>query len=165
VAKLVEHGFLPIVTAARTWPEEAEPRIVENFAEMLRSAGYRRPRLKILPTLRIGAEAARTRAYTPSERVTAAMLQDYDVSQLVCEHSRMVTDRGVYVCPILIESAAARMGDTLADAMQAFPIDHGACYTCYEHGAICANPSAGSNSAARNPKSEANPTHDPENAE
>jgi hypothetical protein len=142
VAKLVEHGFLPIITAARTWPDEEERSVVERFVQVLRAAGYARPRLKILPTLRIGAEAQRTHGYRPSERVTAEMLEGYDVSQLVCEHSRTVTDRGVYVCPILIETAAARLGDTLAGAGVPFAIDQGACYTCYQFGAICSNASS-----------------------
>ena len=43
------------------------------------------------------------------------MLVDYDMSQLVCEHSRIVTDRGVHVCPILIESPDALLADTLAE--------------------------------------------------
>ncbi len=143
VAKLVAHGCLPIITAARTWPDEDETRVVGQFVEVLKSAGYARPRLKILPTLRIGAEAQRTHGYLASERVTAEMLEGYDVTQLVCEHSRIVTDRGVYVCPILIESSAARLGDTLSEASVPFAIDHGACYTCYQFGAICANASSG----------------------
>jgi sulfatase maturation enzyme AslB (radical SAM superfamily) len=149
VAKLVEHGFLPIVTVARTWPDEEEQRVVGQFVAALRAAGYPRPRLKILPTLRIGAEAGRTHGYLPSERVTAAMLEAYDVSQLVCEHSRMVTDRGVYVCPILIESPAARLGGTLAEANVPFAIDQGACYTCYQFGAICSNASSGAEGGKR----------------
>ncbi len=147
VVKLVEHGFLPIITAARTWPDEDELRVVGGFVEMLRSAGYARPRLKILPTLRIGAEAQRTHGYGGSERVTAEMLEGYDTAQLVCEHSRIVTDRGVCVCPILIESAAARLGDTLVEACVPFAVEQGACYTCYQFGAICANPSRGARGA------------------
>ncbi len=141
VVKLVEHEFLPIITAARTWPDEQEREVVDRFVEVLKAAGYDRPRLKILPTLRLGAEVNRSHGYRDSERVHADMMQDYDVSQLVCEHSRIVTDRGVHVCPILIESPDSWLGKTLDEASKPFRIGHGACFTCYQYGAICANPS------------------------
>jgi molybdenum cofactor biosynthesis enzyme MoaA len=145
VVKLVERGFLPIITAARTWPDDEEAEVVGRFAAMLREAGCPRPRLKILPTLRIGAEAERTCGYAPRERVTAEMMAGFDLAQLVCDHSRIVTDRGVHVCPILIESSDSLLGQTLAEAGCAYPLRHGACFTCYQYGAICANPSSSGN--------------------
>jgi AdoMet-dependent heme synthase len=143
VVKLVEHGFLPIITAARTWPIEQEQEIVGNFRKMLLAAGYARPRLKILPTLQLGAEERRTHGYAPEERVTAAMLDGYDQSQFLCEHSRIVTNRGVHVCPILIEAPDSVLGQSLAESLAAYPLAHGACTTCYQYGAICSNPSSG----------------------
>ncbi len=142
VQKLVEFGFLPIITAARTWDIEQEAKTVEAFVNRLRAAGYARPRLKILPTLRLGAEEQRTHGYEDTERITAEMLRDYDCSQLVCEHSRIVSDRGVHVCPILIEAPDALLGATLCEASRPFALAHGACSTCYQYGAICTNPSS-----------------------
>ncbi len=151
VAKLVEFGFLPIITAARTWDLEQESRVVQAFIEMLRQTGYARPRLKILPTLHLGAEEQRTHGYADTERVTAEMLADYDRTQLVCEHSRMVTDRGVHVCPILIETPDALLGQTLAQSLRPFELAQGACYTCYQYGAICSNPSSAAAPAGAKP--------------
>jgi molybdenum cofactor biosynthesis enzyme MoaA len=148
VMKLVQFGFLPIITAARTWPEGEDQQVVKQFADMLRRAGYERPRLKVLPTLRLGAEQQRTGGYLPDERVTEDMLDGFDRSQLICHHSRIVTDRGVHVCPILIESPDSLLGPTLAEANRPFTLRHGACYTCYQYGAICTNPSG----SARNTK-------------
>ncbi len=142
IIKLVEFGFLPIITAARTWGDDEEQRVVGEFLDMLRRAGYERPRLKILPLLQIGAEENRTCGYAETERVTHDMMDGFDRSQLICQHSRIVTDRGVFVCPILIESPEARLGDTLAESTAAYEIKHGACYTCYQYGAICSNPSS-----------------------
>jgi AdoMet-dependent heme synthase len=147
VRKLVEYSFLPIITTARTWPLEQDADVLDRFVAMLRQAGYSRPRLKILPTLHIGGEVQRTRGYGPDERVTSEMLEGYDQSQLLCEHSRIVTDRGVHVCPILIEAGESVLGQTLAESRRPFAITHGACWTCYQYGAICSNPSSG---AARN---------------
>lgn len=142
VAKLVAHGFLPIITAARVWPEADEPRVLEEFMRVLRERGYDRPRLKILPRLQIGAEAERTGGYASDERITREMLEGYDTAQLVCSHSRIITDRGVHVCPILIESPDALLGTTLAASQGAYAVTHGACYTCYQYGAICSNASS-----------------------
>jgi MoaA/NifB/PqqE/SkfB family radical SAM enzyme len=142
IQKLVARGFLPIITAARIWPPERDNEVIGAFLEVLKSAGYSRPRLKILPTLQIGAEEARTHGYTPSERVTADMLDDYDTTQLVCEHSRIVTDRGVHVCPILIESPDSLVGQSLNESLVPYAIQHGACTTCYQYGAICSNTSS-----------------------
>ena len=151
VVKLVEFGFLPIITAARTWPLESEQAIVSEFVRVLKQAGYPRPRLKILPALQLGAEENRTCGYRDSERVDRNMMRGFDTTQLVCEHSRIVTDRGVHVCPILIDSPESWMGDHLKHSLHEFPIDHGACYTCYQYGAICSNPTgSSSNSAAKN---------------
>jgi hypothetical protein len=70
------------------------------------------------------------------------MLEGYDTSQLICEHSRIVTDRGVHVCPILIESPDSLLGETLEAASKRYALRHGACFTCYQYGAICSNPSS-----------------------
>ena len=70
------------------------------------------------------------------------MLEGFDTSQLICSHSRTITDAGVFVCPILIDHPGARLGATLAEADVAFPLDQGACSTCYQYGAICTNPSS-----------------------
>ena len=142
VSHLVRFGFLPIITVARTWSDEEELSVVGNFISMLKASGYGRPRLKILPLLQLGAEEQRTAGSRDSERVTLEMMHDYDTTQLICEHSRIVTDRGVYVCPILIEAPDANLGDTLDDAQRPFSLRHGACYTCYQYGAICSNPSS-----------------------
>ena len=139
VQKLVQHGFLPIITAARVWPLEKEEETIAGFIRVFQEIGYSRPRLKILPTLQLGAEERRTHGYLPNERVTAEMLAGYDVSQLVCHHSRLVSDRGVHVCPILIESPDSLLGQTLSESLRPFALSHGACTTCYQYGAICSN--------------------------
>lgn len=142
VKKLVEYGFLPIITATRTWSDEDDQQVVSQFVATLKLAGYERPRLKILPPLQLGAEAERTQGYRDSERITRRMMKGFDASQLVCEHSRVVTDKGVYVCPILIESPDANLGESLAESTQPYALSHGACYTCYQYGAICSNASS-----------------------
>ena len=139
VRMLVEAGFLPIITMAQTWPEEENTRVFETFVTTLKETGYQRPRIKILPTLHLGMEAERSRPYSQAERISEEMMEGYDSNQLLCSRSRTVTDRGVAVCPLLIETPGAHLGDSLEDASGPFRLDQGACYTCYVHGAICSN--------------------------
>ncbi len=143
VRLLLERGFLPIITVAQTWEDDRTEDVFRNFLRLLREEGYSRPRVKLIPTLRLGAEVERNRGYHDYENVTEEMLEDFDTAQLLCSRARMVTDKGVYVCPILIDAPEARMGATLSEALVGFPLEHSACYTCYVGGAICSNVSAG----------------------
>jgi hypothetical protein len=128
------------VTRTDEAPDDAA--LFDGFVRLLQSQGYVHPRLKILPTLRMGAEQERGRGYFEDERITREMMESFDESQLICNHSRIVTDRGVYVCPILIEAADARLGNGLRESLGAYPLRHHACFTCYQHGSICANASS-----------------------
>lgn len=139
VRKLLDHGFLPIVTATRVWPDEEDDRVRRTFLERLRGLGYEKPRIKILPSLKIGREALRDRGYDPHEVVTAQMMEGYDEGQLLCSRSRIVTDRGVHVCPILLDDPDSLLGTSLEAARRPFRLRHQACYTCWLHGAICSN--------------------------
>lgn len=143
VRQLVAHGFLPIITITRTDDEQDDAALVKGFVQVLRANGYHRPRLKVLPALRIGAEAERRRGYCEEERVTLEMMDGFDQGHLVCNHARIVTDRGIYVCPILIEAPLARLGATLEEALRPYALRHHACYTCYQYGTICSNASSG----------------------
>ena len=139
VALLCEHDFLPIITMTQTWDDSRNAEILQQFRDVLRKFGCHRPRLKILPRLKIGAEENRTEGYAETERITHQMMEGFDRNQLLCHHSRVITSRGVYVCPILLEATDGKMGDTLAESLHPFPLNHGACYTCFQFGAICTN--------------------------
>lgn len=139
VRLLVQHGFLPIITAAQVWDPSRDEEVRREFVRASREAGYDRPRIKILPSLRIGREALRNRGYAEDEIVTAAMLEGYDVAQLLCATGRVVTNKGIYVCPILLDAPDARLGSSLREAARPFPLAHRACFTCWVYGAICTN--------------------------
>src|SRR5436309_7518267 len=70
VRQLLGHGFLPIITVARTDDDQDDGQLFEEFVQLLREQGCDRPRVKILPTLRLGAEVERQRGYHAEERVT-----------------------------------------------------------------------------------------------
>lgn len=139
VANLVKYDFLPIITAAQTWEDSETEIVFDGFKKMLTGIGYNRPRFKTIPPLRIGREKVRSHGYDKYERITKAMLHDYDDNLLQCTSSRMVTDKGVYVCPILIDYPEAKVSDTLKDSFVPYALKNQACYTCYISGAICHN--------------------------
>lgn len=140
VERLAAAGFLPIITTMQSWEDHETDRILEDFREILAGVGYDRPRLKILPPLRIGGEAERTRGYDDVERVTRDMMLDYPAELLLCSSARLVTAGGVWVCPILLDEPGAKVGDSLAEAVDApARLDSQACYTCWVNGAICSN--------------------------
>ena len=143
VRQLAAHGLLPILTVARTEDNQDDAALFAGFTALLRANGCDRPRVKILPTLRIGAEEDRKHGYRDEERVTPEMMEEYDPERLICSHSRIISDRGVHVCPILLEATDARLGGTLTESLGVYPLRHHACYTCYQYGALCANPSEG----------------------
>ncbi|MFH1481633.1 MAG: radical SAM protein [Pseudomonadota bacterium] len=139
VTLLIQHGFLPIITVTKTWEDQEDGGILRGFKETLTAYGYERPRIKVLPSLKLGREAARDRPYHQDERVTNEMEQGLDPSQFLCSNTRIATSRGVYVCPILIEEEKALLGESLKEAMGGFELRYQACFTCYLYGAICSN--------------------------
>lgn len=139
IRRLLEHGFLPILTATQVWDPKEDEAVRRGFVARLRELGYDRPRLKILPSLKIGREVERSGGYTADERVTTEMLEGYDEGQLICTSARVVTTAGVHVCPILLDEPDSRLGSTLEEADRPFELSHRACHTCWLHGAICSN--------------------------
>ncbi len=132
---LAEAGINPSITVSEAADGIATAEGRARFLALIRSFGFDKPRLKVLPLFRIGAEAARTRAYEDWERI--AELNESDAAVLQCSSCRMVTSKGVYVCPILIDSDDARMGQTLDETLRPFPLAHGACHTCWVTGMTC----------------------------
>lgn len=130
-------GLNPVitVTTAAEGVGSAEGRT--RFLEIIRGFGFERPRLKVLPLFRIGAEEERTRAYEDWERLTGEALSGEDAAVLQCSSCRMVTSKGVYVCPILIEEPEARMGESIGETLRPFPLKYGACHTCWVDGVTC----------------------------
>ncbi|MGE5175087.1 MAG: radical SAM protein [Hyphomicrobiales bacterium] len=139
LAALARAGFQPIVTVTQTWGDAEDRGLRAAFHDFLRARGIARPRVKVLPLFRIGREEDRTRGYAREERLTEEHMLGFDPWGLQCSTSRMVTSRGVMVCPILIDAPDARMGATLAETLRPFPLAHGACHTCWATGASCRN--------------------------
>lgn len=137
---LAANGFVPIITAVAVWDPQHDERVRREFIELLASIGITRPRLKVLPVLHIGAEVERSCGYEASDFLSKEDFRPdlgYGPEILQCSSCRMVTSKGVYVCPILIEEETARMGDNIAESLRPFPLAYQACHTCWVDGLSC----------------------------
>ncbi|HET7436365.1 MAG TPA: radical SAM protein [Thermoanaerobaculia bacterium] len=134
---LADAGINPVITVTTAAEGVASAEGRARFLEIIRGFGFDKPRLKVLSLFHIGAEETRTRAYESWERLTRDELNETEAATLQCSSCRMITSKGVYVCPILIEEPEARMGETLAETLRAFPLKYGACHTCWVDGVTC----------------------------
>ncbi len=137
IRNLAAVGLNPVVTATEVYDDNGSPQGKERFFALLASLGITKPRLKLLPLFRIGAEAERGGAYESWQRLGEHDADELGWDHLQCSSGRMVTGQGVWVCPILVNEPSARMGPTLADALGPAPLDHPACWTCHAYGVSC----------------------------
>jgi MoaA/NifB/PqqE/SkfB family radical SAM enzyme len=137
IRTLAAAGLNPVVTVTEACEGALTGEGRARLLAFLREAGLTQPRLKVMPLLRLGAEATRSRAYEEWESLVGRTLTAEEAEALQCSTCRMVTARGVYVCPILIDFPGARMGATLADALRPFELSYRACFTCHEQGLSC----------------------------
>jgi molybdenum cofactor biosynthesis enzyme MoaA len=137
IANLIAAGLNPVITVTEVHHENGSDTGKQRFFELLGDLGIAKPRLKILPVFRIGAEAERSGAYESWQQLRQGDLVDQDLDHLQCSSCRMVTDQGVWVCPILVNEPGGRMGQRLADTLGSFRLDHPACWTCHVYGVSC----------------------------
>ena len=114
IQSLVNAGFSPIITIA-DWSKYGKfaKEMAEGFKLLEHSLNVPQLRLKKLPLVLLGRCAELIRPYQKDERVTDQCLENYSLDNLQCATSRMVTSKGVFVCPILIADSKAWMGWTL----------------------------------------------------
>ncbi len=137
ITRLAQHGINPVITVTEVRPEMGRPQARTDFMNFLRSVGLSKPRLKFLVPFLIGREVRRNRGYTEDELLHEGDLQPGEVEKLQCSSCRMVTDDGVYPCPLLINVPNARMGDSLADGLKPIKLAWQPCYTCHVFGVTC----------------------------
>jgi len=137
IANLADAGVNPVVTVTEACEGAGTVEGRGHFLDWMRSIGITRPRLKVLSLFRIGAEERRLRAYESWESLRGRQLLAEEAEKLQCSSCRMVTSRGVYVCPILIDEPRALMGETLGETLRPFELRYAACFTCHEYGVTC----------------------------
>ncbi|MEZ5330650.1 MAG: radical SAM protein [Thermoanaerobaculia bacterium] len=137
IGNLHAAGLNPVITVTEVHGASGTVEGREAFFALLRRRGIDKPRLKVLPVFKIGAEAERAGAYESWQRLAEGDSPDGTWDHLQCSACRLVTDQGVWVCPILVNEPTARMGATLADTLHSHPLDHPACWTCHVYGVTC----------------------------
>jgi hypothetical protein len=137
VGQLSAAGLSPVITVTDACDGASTSAGRTRLLQFLRDAGLPRPRLKVMPLLRLGAEETRTRGYAAGETLRGVALTAGEAESLQCSSSRMVTARGAWVCPILIDFPAARMGATLRETLRPFELAYPACFTCHAEGLSC----------------------------
>lgn len=137
IERLYQAGLNPVVTVTTCHADSGGEAGRRKFYDFLRARGIDQPRLKFLAPFKIGREERRGGGYDDWERLVDGDLHDDEADALQCSSCRMVTAKGVYPCPILIEEPDARMGDTLADGLADIELRHQACYTCHVEGVTC----------------------------
>jgi sulfatase maturation enzyme AslB (radical SAM superfamily) len=137
IANLAAAGLNPVITVTEVYDDNGSASGKQRFFQLLTDLGIDKPRLKILPIFQIGAEAERGGAYQDWQRLREGEVVEGDLDHLQCNSCRMVTDLGVWVCPILVNEPGGRMGERLADTLDSFPLDHPACWTCHVYGVSC----------------------------
>lgn len=137
VENLLAAGLNPVLTVTEVYGDNATAGGKERFFALLRDRGVDKPRLKVLPVFQIGAEAERGGAYESWQHLSAGDAGDDGWDHLQCSSCRMVTGRGVWVCPILVNEPEGKMGETLADTLGTYPLAHPACWTCHVYGVSC----------------------------
>jgi AdoMet-dependent heme synthase len=137
IRNLAEAGLNPVVTVTEACGGAAGTEGRQRFLDWMRSIGLARPRLKVLSLFRIGAEKQRLRAYESWETLRGRDLTREEAERLQCSSCRMVTSKGVYVCPILLDEPTAKMGERLGETLRPFELRYSACFTCHEYGVTC----------------------------
>ena len=141
LAGLVEferHGLLPIVTVIQA-DGESPRATAARYVAMLRRSGIERPRLKLLPLLRLGRESLRSRGYDAGETLAGLPASALDPSTLQCASCRAVSSLGVFACPLLVDEPGGRIAERLAAGLGSVELRHGACHACHVTGMTCAN--------------------------
>lgn len=141
IKHIINAGFNPIITSMRSWSILNSMKMEEKFSGLIKDFGIEPElqQLKILPPLRIGREIDRDRPYREDELFTSECFDDYDYNDLQCSKCRMVTERGVWVCPILVNDDNAKMADDLEGSAHAYKMKQTACWTCRMEGMSCEN--------------------------
>jgi sulfatase maturation enzyme AslB (radical SAM superfamily) len=137
VRHLIAAGLNPVITVTEVHDENGSAQGKARFFRLLADLGVAKPRLKILPVFQIGAEVERAGAYESWQRLRSGDAPPDGWDHLQCSACRMVTDQGVWVCPILVNEPDAKMGEILADTLLPFELGHPACWTCHVYGVSC----------------------------
>ena len=131
IQALVDAGFYPIITYTDQYKYKSFTNKMEKgFKSLTGALNIPQLRVKKLPLILLGRCAELIRPYYENERITDKCFDNYSMDNLQCSTSRMITSKGVFVCPLLINDSNAWMGWTLKEAFRPYAMESPVCYTC-----------------------------------
>lgn len=120
---LYKYDFNPIISITTYYKEKRE-NMFEGFKELCSKFGFEISdiNLKITP-------------YFDLDPKTYKQLEDYssEIQNLDCRNSRIVSAKGVFTCPALVNDFRARSGYLIENCSRKTCLDTERCYTCALH--------------------------------
>ena len=120
IASLLKYEFNPIISVVN-YKNRQKAEIFEEFQSYFSKKGFVLDdiNLKIIPFFQKN-----------DEMHEVEINQDINFEKFDCSNSRVVSQNGVYACPILVNDYRARLGSTLADCSSANYLDCEKCIVC-----------------------------------
>lgn len=134
IQNLVNYGFNPVINCVNLHDENIA-ELNEGFLKILTSCGLEPSdiNVNIVPVLKLGEYAKNNGGYKDDEFVTASTFIDESICRFDCAHSRVVTSRGIYCCPALVNDPRGKVGNSLKEASTKIFLETSACSTCNAH--------------------------------
>lgn len=131
IENLIRNGFNPIVSAVNVWNED-EATFKSGFFNLFNKIHFEAEdiNLKIIPPIKLGEFAKNYSQYDEDEIVTAELCDKMKHVQLDCSTSRVVTENGIYACPMLVNDSRGKVGNSMNDYARKFFLEPQACSTC-----------------------------------
>lgn len=134
VSNLIRYGFNPIISVVNVWDEDPDS-LKKGFFELLSSINFEPDdiNIKIIPAIKSGEFSKNYQAYGENDLVTGEMMQNKDTSLFDCASTRVVTEDGIYSCPMLVNDPRGKLGKTLFDSSKKVFLETSVCYTCHKN--------------------------------
>lgn len=131
IENLIRNGFNPIISAVNVWNEDTN-ELKEGFFRLFESIDFEPEdiNVKIIPVVKTGEFSKNYSHYADTEIVTNETIKNCNVKSFDCASSRVVTDKGIYACPALVNDPRGKVGNTLDDSANKVFLEMNACYTC-----------------------------------
>ena len=124
IMSLLKYEFNPIISVVN-YKNKQKAQIFEEFQEYFSKKGFELDdiNLKIIPF------------FDKSKEFEEFELDEQSIPQrLDCSNSRIVSQNGVYSCPMLVNDYRARLGSSLADCSRINYLDCEKCAICIKSG-------------------------------
>ncbi|HNW26613.1 MAG TPA: radical SAM protein [Candidatus Gastranaerophilaceae bacterium] len=117
IKSLIKYDFNPILSIVNYYRED-EKTLLHEFKKVCEKIGFD----TVLGNFEINNYYNK---YSPQHGVVENVSED-----IICKNSRILTEKGVYVCPFLTNDHRGRMGNSFSDYSKKMPLETNFCYIC-----------------------------------